>query len=61
MTFEAQLSAFLILEADTEEDAAKQALAWQDAIADGEGALSMVERANHIQTVELSLKEVRMV
>lgn len=57
-TFEIQFSGFVALEAETKEDAAKQALVWQEAVADG-GALDAVENANGIQTVELVIEAIR--
>jgi len=47
------------LEAETEEDANQQALAWHEAVADGSGALDTVESDNRIASVQLSLDEVR--
>jgi hypothetical protein len=57
-TFEAQVAAFVTVEAETEEEATKQVLAWQDAVAAGSAALAALENKNDIVAVEFALDEI---
>ncbi len=57
MVFEVQFNGFLTLEAETSDEAFKQALDWQKFVETSAETFDRVETDNHIQKVELSLED----